>query len=49
MSKHLAATPIDTTYLGSLEVTQIDAGWHHSLVLAADGRVFSFGHSSETG
>jgi alpha-tubulin suppressor-like RCC1 family protein len=40
----LVATPIDTTHLGSLQVTQIAAGNDHSLVLTDDGRVFSFGH-----
>jgi alpha-tubulin suppressor-like RCC1 family protein len=39
----LVATPIDTTHLGSLKVTQIAAGNDHSLVLTEDGRVFSFG------
>jgi alpha-tubulin suppressor-like RCC1 family protein len=39
----LVATPIDMTNLGDLKVTQIAAGSYHSLVLAEDGRVFSFG------
>jgi hypothetical protein len=42
----LLPTPIDTTNLGGLGITQLAAGSDHSLVLAEDGRVFSFGSGS---
>jgi alpha-tubulin suppressor-like RCC1 family protein len=37
------ATPIDTTNLGGRTIIQIAAGFSHSLLLADDGSVFSFG------
>lgn len=37
------ATPIDTTNLAGRTITQITGGLNHSLLLADDGRVFSFG------
>ncbi len=39
----LVASPIDTTNLGGLKITQVAAGREHSLLLAEDGSVFSFG------
>jgi len=42
----LIATPIDTTNLGGKRVTQVSAGGLHSLLLADDGSVFSFGQNS---
>ncbi|HEY3395005.1 MAG TPA: PEP-CTERM sorting domain-containing protein, partial [Lacipirellulaceae bacterium] len=39
----LIATPIDTTNLGGRAITQVAAGYFHSLLLADDGTVFSFG------
>jgi alpha-tubulin suppressor-like RCC1 family protein len=39
----LVATPIDTTNLGGRSITQVAAGGLHSLLLADDGTVFSFG------
>jgi alpha-tubulin suppressor-like RCC1 family protein len=38
----LSATPIDASNLGGREITQMSAG-SHSLLLAEDGTVFSFG------
>lgn len=40
------ATPIDTTYLGDAKIVQVAAGGSHSLVLADDGAVYSFGDDS---
>jgi len=40
------ATPIDTTSLGGRAITQIAAGFSHSLLLADDGTVFSFGQNA---
>jgi len=37
------ATPIDTSNLGGRAITQVAAGAYHSLLLAEDGSVFSFG------
>jgi alpha-tubulin suppressor-like RCC1 family protein len=37
------ATAVDSTNLGGRKITQIAAGAHHSLLLADDGSVFSFG------
>ncbi len=42
----LVATPIDTSYLGSLKITQLAAGSSHCLLLAEDGSVFSFGSNA---
>jgi alpha-tubulin suppressor-like RCC1 family protein len=39
------ATPIDASILGGLAITQLDAGFYHSLLLAEDGHVFSFGRN----
>lgn len=39
----LIATPIDTTNLEDKRITQVAAGGRHSLLLADDGTVFSFG------
>jgi alpha-tubulin suppressor-like RCC1 family protein len=39
----LVATPIDTTNLGGKRITKVSAGGGHSLLLAEDGTVFSFG------
>jgi alpha-tubulin suppressor-like RCC1 family protein len=39
----LIATPIDTTNLAGKTITQVAAGRYHSLLLADDGTVFSFG------
>jgi len=39
----LVATPIDASNLGGRTVTQVAAGTWHSLLLAEDGSVFSFG------
>ncbi len=39
----LVATPIDTTHIGDRAITQAAAGFSHSLLLAEDGTVFSFG------
>jgi hypothetical protein len=39
----LVATPINTTNLAGRTITQIAAGGYHSLLLADDGTVFSFG------
>jgi hypothetical protein len=41
------ATPIDTSNLGGRKITQIAAGADHSLLLADDGSVFSFGDNTE--
>ena len=45
------ATLIDATNLGGRSITQVAAGSGHSLLLADDGTVFSFGgnHSGRTG
>jgi hypothetical protein len=43
----LVATPIVRSYLGELAVTQVAAGGTHSLLLAEDGSVFSFGSNSD--
>jgi alpha-tubulin suppressor-like RCC1 family protein len=40
------ATPIDTTNLGGRKITQVAAGERHSLLLADDGSVFSFGSNN---
>jgi alpha-tubulin suppressor-like RCC1 family protein len=40
------ATPIDTSNLGGRKITQVAAGDSHSLLLADDGSVFSFGFNS---
>lgn len=42
----LVATPIDTTNLGGRKITQVEAGYEHSLLLADDGTVFSFGRNT---
>ena len=39
----LVATPIDTTNIGARKITQAIAAPYHSLLLADDGTVFSFG------
>jgi alpha-tubulin suppressor-like RCC1 family protein len=39
----LVATPIDASNLGGRAIAQVSAGTAHSLLLAADGTVFSFG------
>lgn len=39
----LLPTPIDTTNLVGKSIVQVAAGYHHSLLLADDGTVFSFG------
>lgn len=39
----LIATAIDTSNLGTLDITQISAGDRHGLVLADDGSVYAFG------
>jgi hypothetical protein len=39
------ATPIETANLGSLRITEVSAGRLHSLILAEDGSVFSFGNN----
>jgi alpha-tubulin suppressor-like RCC1 family protein len=44
----LVATPIDASNLGGRKITQVAAGGAHSLLLAEDGSVFSFG-SNEFG
>jgi alpha-tubulin suppressor-like RCC1 family protein len=41
-----SATPIDMTNLGGQKATQLSAGSHHSLMLAENGQVFSFGANS---
>jgi alpha-tubulin suppressor-like RCC1 family protein len=41
--KTLIATPIDSSNLAGLAITQVAAGWDFSLLLANDGTVFSFG------
>lgn len=41
----VTATPIDTTNLGGRAITQVAAGGSHSLILADDGTVFSFGYN----
>ena len=41
------ATPIDTTNLTGKTITQVAAGRFHSLLLADDGTVFSFGSNAE--
>jgi alpha-tubulin suppressor-like RCC1 family protein len=45
------ATPINTTNLGSLRITQVAAGYSYSLILAENGSVFAFGanHNHELG
>jgi regulator of chromosome condensation (RCC1) repeat-containing protein/Regulator of Chromosome Condensation (RCC1) repeat protein len=40
------ATPINTTNLGGLKITEVSTGFWHSLILAEDGRAFSFGSNS---
>jgi alpha-tubulin suppressor-like RCC1 family protein len=40
------ATPIDTSNLAGRTITQVAAGTDHSLLLADDGSVFSFGSNS---
>jgi len=45
----LIATPIDTSNLGGRTITQIAAGDSHSLLLADDGTVFSFGDNRDFG
>lgn len=47
----LVATPIDTTNLAGKTITQVAAGYSHSLLLTDDGTVFSFGSntSGQTG
>jgi alpha-tubulin suppressor-like RCC1 family protein len=42
-SSTTVATPIDTTNLAGKTISQVAAGWDHSLLLADDGTVFSFG------
>jgi alpha-tubulin suppressor-like RCC1 family protein len=42
----LIATPINASNLGGRKITQIAAGVTHSLILAEDGSVFSFGYNS---
>lgn len=42
----LVATPIDTSNLIGLKIRQVSAGSGHSLLLAEDGNVFSFGSNS---
>ena len=44
----LVATPIDTTNLAGKTITQVAAGKTHSLLLADDGTVFSFGRTAGT-
>jgi alpha-tubulin suppressor-like RCC1 family protein len=39
----LVATPIDTTNLAGKKITQVSTGLDHSLLLADDGSVFTFG------
>jgi len=39
------ATPIDDTNLAGKTITQVEAGLFHSLLLAGDGTVFSFGEN----
>jgi alpha-tubulin suppressor-like RCC1 family protein len=49
---HMAiATPIDTTNLAGKSITQVAGGGWHTLLLADDGTVFSFGwnHNGATG
>ncbi len=41
----LIATPIVTTNLAGKTITQVSAGLEHSLLLADDGTVFSFGYN----
>lgn len=43
----VVATPIDASNLGSRAITQVAAGGHHSLLLADDGSVFTFGWNSQ--
>ncbi len=45
----LIATPIDTSNLAGQTITQVAAGRFHSLLLAEDGTVFSFGHNEYAG
>ncbi len=45
----LIATPIDTSNLAGKTITQVAAGRFHSLLLAEDGTVFSFGHNEYAG
>jgi alpha-tubulin suppressor-like RCC1 family protein len=40
------ATPIDATNLGGKTITKVDVGYWHSLLLASDGTVFSFGQNT---
>jgi alpha-tubulin suppressor-like RCC1 family protein len=42
----LVATPINTTNLSGKKIKQVSAGFNHSLLLADDGTVFSFGSNS---
>ena len=42
----LVATPIDTTNLTGKKIVQVSAGLAHSLLLADDGSVYSFGGNS---
>lgn len=44
--KTIVATPIDTRYLGGRSIKQVSAGGSHSLLLADDGSVFSFGFNN---
>jgi alpha-tubulin suppressor-like RCC1 family protein len=39
----LVASPIDTTFMAGKKIKQVSAGSNHSLLLAEDGTVFSFG------
>ena len=50
-NKTVVATPIITTNLGGRKITQVAAGGDHSLLVADDGTVFSFGWnvSAQTG
>lgn len=42
----LIATPIDMANIGSKKIIQVSAGYNHSLLLANDGSVFSFGYNN---
>jgi alpha-tubulin suppressor-like RCC1 family protein len=46
-SDTLIATPIDTTNLAGKTITKMAAGERHSLLLADDGTVFSFGNNGD--
>lgn len=41
------ATPIDTSNLNDMRITQVSAGNRHSLLLAEKGSVFSFGTNQQ--